>query len=450
MSSTAIGSASVVLSANADGLAAGLEQAERRVGNFAGEVSRKLDAGGAGGGGFLSKMLGGAAIGGAAGAVAGAVAGGVAKGFELLGELPELIRGLAEGATGPEAGPLKGLVAGIDTFIEKGKSLLGGFFASMAPGALAIGDALGHAMEVAKPIINAVGSALSRAFEFAAPFIDKAVTAVGMLADRVGTWLSPVLDKIGRGLDVVGHVFGAAFDEGLALFDGMLSGIGSVIDSISAWVGSFFSVETAIGTVESVAFGFFKMAGKGAAYVWDSLKAGVGAMSYVASFIVDGFARIVDAFQDTIKDLLTVAGTLPDALGGAGFRRMAGEVDGWAGNIERAAESMREWGASAIAGWGSTAGRVDAWLDGVEARFSRRTANMAAEAAAVIGEPLKLAGAMERGSKEAYSTVAKFNAAGAGGPTDAATRMNRNQEETNRLLRAVLRAVEDADILRTI
>src|SRR5690242_6456227 len=66
-SSTAIGSASVVLTANADGLAGGLDSAAKHLDKWAKDVEGKHAS--SGGGGLFGKILGGA--GGLAGGLAG-------------------------------------------------------------------------------------------------------------------------------------------------------------------------------------------------------------------------------------------------------------------------------------------------------------------------------------------------------------------------------------------
>ncbi|HYH63678.1 MAG TPA: hypothetical protein VD866_03175, partial [Urbifossiella sp.] len=225
MSSTAIGSASVVLSANADGLAAGLDQAERKVSDFAGDVGRKLDnvGGKGGGGGFLSKLLGGAALGGAAGAVGGLVAGGIMKGFEVLSGIPDMIRGFAEKATGPEAGPLQGIVAAMDQVGATVSEVGGKFFAAFGPGILAVSD-----------------------------------VAAG-LSDRFGD----LIDKVGAGL-------GAAFTVGVELAGSLLTAVGELIEGFFGWATGVAGVSDSTEGLSTVAFAVFRGIGKAVAYTWDT------------------------------------------------------------------------------------------------------------------------------------------------------------------------------------
>lgn len=380
--------------------------------------------------------------------VAGAVAGGVMQGFEALGQLPEMIEGLMANADPADKGPLASLKQTFEDVSAEGQRLLGGFLASAGPGIDQLGTVLIQAFQAAEPVIRGVGAALSRAFEFFAPLLSMGIEAVSMLVDKLGSWLSPVIDKVSRGFDVVGFVFEAVMSEGVTLFGELLDGIGSVIESVTAWVGEFFSVSTAFGTVEEIGFKCFRVLGQGAAYVWDTLKAGAGAMSYVASFIVDGFSMVVEAFKDTIKDLLGLAGQLPDALGGAGFRKLAEGVDGWGDSISDSAARMRQWGAGAIAGWGNSVATVDQWFDRLEGRFQKRADRTMMSAVAERFEP-KLAGALEKNSKEAYSVVTRFNTNALVNATDPARQQLGKLDDIRQVLDDIRRGLAGAPVIRT-
>ncbi|HYH67160.1 MAG TPA: hypothetical protein VD866_20860, partial [Urbifossiella sp.] len=130
-----------------------------------------------------------------------------------------------------------------------------------------------------------------------------------------------------------------------------------------------------------------------------------------------------------------------DSIGNAGRR------------ISEVGEGISGWGADAVTGFGESAAGVDRWMDGVESRFRARRATLdrtAAKeppAAAADSAPLKLAGALERGSKEAYSVMARFNTSAMTGAANPAVRA---AEETNRLLREIARGISGATVLRTV
>src|SRR5581483_11206105 len=115
-SSTAIGSASVVLTANADGLAAGLDKAAGDVDKWARDVEKKAGAAG-GGGGLLGKILGGAKglAGGGLGLLAGAAGGLMAAVEDAPKKLKELAHvGKQADAVGVASDRYMGLAAALE------------------------------------------------------------------------------------------------------------------------------------------------------------------------------------------------------------------------------------------------------------------------------------------------------------------------------------------------
>jgi hypothetical protein len=399
-SSTAIGSASVVLSANADGLAAGLDAAERKVKDFAGDVGRKLDkVGGSGGGGIIGKILGGAALGGAAGAAAGAVAGGVMKGLELLQGIPDLIRGLAEKATGPTAGPLRGIVAGMDRIGDRAAQIGGRLFASMGPAFLALAD----------------GAAI--------------------LADRAGE----LADKFGSGV-------AAALSVGIELTADFLDGTLEVVSGITKWVLGLDGLSDTSASVAKVVFDFFRVVGKASAYTWDTFSLGAGAIGWVAGKIVEGLGRAVQAFGEVIR----LAESLPAAIRPAWLTDFSRAAEQAGQGLRGVGDGLSQWGASAVAGFGQSAAQVDRWMDGVEQRFASRNRNLAALAEGMRPTEAKLGGALLKGSAEATSVVAKFQAQGMVNAADPARKQLAVMEEVKRLLQSIDRGLQNAPLLRAI
>ncbi|MES2208581.1 MAG: hypothetical protein V4515_00095 [Chloroflexota bacterium] len=461
MSSTAIGSASVVLSANADGLVSGLDKAERKtqgfgarigaklansgigrailgtpeydaasgkflgkVGGLAGKLKGllrgvgilpKLDTGAldkaegkakgfagrlkssiGGAGSVFGKLLGGAALGGVAGAAAGAVAGGIMKGFEVLGGIPDLIRGLAEKAQGPEAGPLKGIVKALDKVQAIAARVGGKLFAAIGPAFVAAGD------------------------------------VAESLADRFG----PLVEKIGTGL-------GAAFSFGVEVGGELLTLVGGLIEDFGAWITEFMGLEDTAEGFGKVAMTVFRSVAVFAAYAWDTVKAGAGAIAWVAGKIATGLGHCIEAFRSVVD----LAKSLPDALRPAWVDSFSDAVGNAGARVREVGDGISGWGANAVAGFGDSAAKVDQWMNGVEERFARRRDQLAA----VVGmDKAKLGGAFTASSKEAYSIVTKFNTDAMVSAADPATRAAKAAEETNRLLREIARGFAGAQVLRTV
>lgn len=395
-SSSAIGSASVVLSANADGLVAGLNKAEKKVDHFGGSVGKKLDKAGGGGGGIFGAAFGGAALGGAVGALAGTVASGLMKGFEVLKDIPDLIRGLADKATGPEAGPLRGIVKSMDKALLLAEKVGGKFFAAVGPGIVAISD---------------VAEGLAQRFD-------------------------SLIGKVGAGV-------GAAFTVGVEIAGELITLVGEVVEWFFKWSTELIGVADTSEGAGKVVMSIFRGITIAAAYAWDTLKAGAGAIAWVAGKIVTGLGHVIESFQ-AVGDL---ARSLPDSLRPAWAESFADAMGSAGRRVRDVGAGMSEWGASAVTGFGSSAAAVDEWMDGVEQRFESRRASLEKVAAL---DSVKLGGALDKGGAAAYSVVTKFNTNAMVSESDPAKIAAQKQEETNRLLRDILRGISGAAVLQTI
>ncbi|OWK37885.1 Phage tail protein [Fimbriiglobus ruber] len=234
---------------------------------------------------------------------------------------------------------------------------------------------------IAAPVIKLFAGVISKGFALFTPVFD---------------WLGRAISKTSEILVAVGEVFAEWIDI--------------AITEIKQLGNAVFAYGSSWPSVESVVLNVFKTLGQGAGYVWDSIKAGAGAISYVTSFVVEGFGHLVDAFKSTIKDLLGIAGSLPDSLGGKAFRDAIPGVDAWGNSLRAAGDKMRDWGKGALNTWGDSAAKIGAWFDALANR--RKTEQDAAKQLgkdvrdAVDYKPLSAA---LKGSKEAFSIEAKFN-----------------------------------------
>jgi hypothetical protein len=311
-----------------------------------------------------------------------------------------MIRGFAEKATGPEAGPLQGIVAAMDKVGEVVNRVGGRFFAAFGPGIVAVSD-----------------------------------VASG-LADRFGE----LVDKVGTGL-------GVAFTVGVELAGSLLTAVGELLEGFIGWATATAGVSDSTEGLSTVAFAVFRGLGKAAAYTWDTIKAGAGAVAWVAGKIVEGFGAVVEAFRGVVD----LAKALPDALRPAWVDRFSDSVGSAGRRIRDVGEGISRWGADAVTGFGESAAGVDQWMDGVEQRFRQRRTALEQTAAKVGGGgPAKLAGALEKGSKEAYSLTTRFSTDAMTSAADPARQQVKAQEETNRLLREISRGVAGATVLRTV
>lgn len=390
----AIGSAAVILSANADRLVGGLDRAEKHVTDFAHTTDKKLanigkSAGGKGG--LLGSMFSGGAIGGAAGAAAGVAL----KGFEALFRLPEKIDQLAESATGATGGRLASLSETFDRFGDIGNRLLVGVITPLAP-------------------------------------------ALELVAESMERWLGDGgdgLGKIGAAVEAVTYYWAELYtlviDEGL-----------EVIGSIQKWAQETLGLATTTDGASDQMFAALRMLGKGFAYVWDTVKAGAGAITYVTGAILEGVGIIVKALGELIQRMHELDQRLPRVIRTNLFGDAAESVKGWGANIDAAGDKMQKWGRGAVAAWGDSSIAVGKWFDGVQARLKERAA--AIDQMEKKFTP-KLSGAFQAGSVEAYSINAKFQS-GASGSFDIPKEQLRVAKEQLRIQKEQLaKMAEDAD-----
>ncbi len=417
MANNAIGSASVVLSANADGLAAGLSKAESQVAKFAGKATAtasKAAAKDSKGGGLLSTLL-----------LGGGIGAGLQVANKIWSQIEEPLQRLASG--GGSKFDLGGLTVSDKDVgrLAAASNAVDRLFDSVASVAVKFGSGLG-------PGIASVADAISRGLELAWPLIDRLSRGIGAV------------------LFVVGEV-GIAFAETVA----------GIIDRVGAWI----TAQTGIGenamTVEKIVLETARKIGVGFAYVWDGMKAGVRVVSYAAGVIVESLGKILEALARVAKEANAVG---RDNLNGFGNRFNSGanrvlgafgkrtevgiglgesldtgadRIQGWADSLKGLGETMKAQGADALRDFGESAGDVNAFFDRIEGKLNAPQVRPA--------EKVQLAGAIERGSKEAYSAVVKNqfggNAAG-NDPVKVAKDQLKAELELVRLQKASLQALE--------
>lgn len=347
MSAATIGQGAVVLTANADRLLSGLDRARTATNKWAGDVGKgagkAAKAGGGGGGLFGGLMFGGGAIG----------AGGPA--------------GLALAAVGALGKPL-------EKFVEH----------------------LASVRERAQKYMN-VGAPMSGGIERAAGAFDRISGAYDEFLFRVAGKLAPYLEKAADVLERVGFVGAEVFGE-------MVDLIAEVVTSIAQWVDETFGLATATTSAGDQAFAVLRNIGTGVAYLWDTAKAGAGAVAVAAGYVVTGFGKVLDVVALAAKELDALARELPEAIRPDWVGKAAAAVEGFAGKVGGVGEGMQKWGKDAINGFGGAAQQFNKWFDGVEARFQ------ATDRLVKKWEGNFLGGAFQQNSTEAYSVVAKFQA----------------------------------------
>lgn len=345
MAANSIGSAALVLTTEASGLTNGLKKAGNDIGKFKDKADKETSKMGAGlkAAGLLVAVY--------------AIAKGIGSVTEYLGEMSEAVK------------------TGAMSFgkIDDQKILQAGFAVDLLKAKFM--GMVNRIMIILSPLIELIADKLSQALAA----------------------LSPIIQYVAR-------IFTAAYSIWVEIMAAVVEAVWDVVTAIAHWVSSITGLGETTQTVESVVLTVFKVLVKGAALVWDTLKLGAGAIAYVASFIVEGFGKIVDAFKETIKELLGIAGTLPDYLGGKMFRDAAADVDKWGGKLKAVGEDMRKWGKGTFNNFGKSLQDVDAWF----AKIMSPGRGGKLKADVMLSLKYEPSAAALKGSKEAYSIETKF------------------------------------------
>lgn len=211
-------------------------------------------------------------------------------------------------------------------------------------------------------------------------------------ATRALGWLQPVFDWFGRAWQAVDDVAGP-----------ILTMIGDAIvgtfREMKAWAADAFGWVGDLPTIKEVVVAVFRATGISAALAWDTIKAGAGAIAYVAGAIIEQGGAIIS----TLRAVTDLAKELPDR---------PEWLDNIVNDVARADDKVREfgtklkgWGKGAVEGWGNSAIEFDKWLtDALKPKAAG--AEVGKGVAAGIKDEMakvKLAGAVLAGSKEAYS-----------------------------------------------
>lgn len=266
-------------------------------------------------------------------------------------------------------------------------------------------------------------------------FAGKMLAVFSPVIELIADTLSEALEELSPVFEYVGRIASSVFVNLIEIAKEIVSAVWEVITTIGQWVSELLGLGDVSESVESVITTGFKYVIKGAALVWDAVKGIAGAFAYVASYAVDGFGHIVDVFKDTIKDLLELAGRLPDDLGGKWFRDQAGQVDQFGNRVLKAADDMRKWAKGTWANFGNSVTDVDKWFE--------KRAKRPPKEAIPLSVNYQASAATLKGSKEAYSIVTKFNESNKlNGKVDIAKEQLKEAKAANGWLSEIVKKVQ--------
>lgn len=313
---------------------------------------------------------------------------GLAKRLESVQDPGERARILVEnfGKSGMKlAGLFEGGEEGLKTLVAEAEKL--GF---------ALSEADGKAIEEANDAVRRTEKAVDGLWN---KLVVALAPAVQFVADTLTSWIvkaQPVFDWLAR-------AFTQTFEIASAIWDAISVAVQGVFEWVMNLADGVITFAAGMPTVQQVIVGMFRAVGTAAAYVWDVIKAGAGIVTFVASVFVDGFGLIVKVFKEVVK----LAKQLPEELQPAGLDGFIDGIQQFEDSVHGAAQKMRDWGKGAVLDFGKSARDFNAWLDRalmkkkkIEEPFK---GGPGLQAEMMVFEPFKLAGAIEKGTKEAYS-----------------------------------------------
>jgi hypothetical protein len=379
----AIGSASVILSANADGLVSGLDKGEKKLDRFGKNVGHKLNShgfngqGGHGGGLNFDKFgnrLNTLAKDGKLGKFGNSLSGMGENAGQAAGALGRLgaigARGLAVLGAGAAAAAAAiavvgaGALAGYHTFDHMADS-----FRKLEQFA---GGAGGQTPNVFAGVVNSLDMLDLKWKQFEVKLVEPFGPAVAAGA----AYGQMFLERIAPAMEKVANIGGQVLFVGVEI----TKNLGELATDTAAWAAELVGLDDASMDLTHGVFEGLKGVSVGAGYVWDSFKFGAGVVAKTFSLILEGTAN----FHRMLTKLA------PETFGGLI------DADSLASKFDERAKALMN-------SWGESAKDFPMMLNDMERRFDA-TKN-ALQNSPIFREP-KFAAAAELGSQGAYSTEA--------------------------------------------
>lgn len=321
---------------------------------------------------------------------------------------------------------------------------------ALAPAFERVGNFLKTAFEKAQPAVEW----LIRNFHNIMLVISPAYRAITLLVkiltgvwERIRGQVQPVIDWIVEAWETATMVIEAVWDEVVSvvvdLITQVVDWISNAITSVIEWGKEVGILGNTFMSARDLILMVFRAIGKAGAYVWDTIKAGVGAVAIAIGFIVEKvFTRLVDAFHS----VASLAKELPDSIRPTWVNSFVDGVGRARDAVHAGGVGMQRWGREQINAWGSSAAAVDRWFDNLGSRRAEAAAAERARIEEIASKPVeyKAVAAMTKGSKEAWSVEARFRTEGMLNPQlDAQQRQLQEAQRANQILREVRDAVQN-------
>ncbi len=255
--------------------------------------------------------------------------------------------------------------AGIQEFIDKQKKF----------GAVLSDAQLAKATEAAKAwkegmheIESAWQGMKNRAVMILAPL----VKFIGKAISRILDVAQPVFDWVGRALESVAEIAEWVFEAVGQFVEEAIHWVEQLAADISDWAGQMPSVRDVVVNV-------FRAIGTAGALVWDTLKAGAGAVAVV-------FGEVFKILYDIQRALIDLLKAIPKEFRPDWFDSFLSGMEIGTAKGRKFAENVSRWGQDAVTGWGNSAVQFNGWLDRMLARQKKHTGDVKADAMEAAAE----------------------------------------------------------------
>jgi hypothetical protein len=282
---------------------------------------------------------------------------------------------------------LEGGSAGIKDMVEEAKRL-----------GIALDDVQGQKIEAANDAITRVKASI-------AGVINRVLVAMAPVVEKLGAAIVNVMTKLAPLFDFLAEALSTYWEVMIAFWGEVFNAIWEVIKSVGEFISEIFNLSGVTLTARDVVLGVLKAIGIGFAYVWDTIKVGAGVIAYVASFLVEGFGKVVKM----LRHVFELAKELPDAVRPSWLDKAIDGVIEFDKKTEETAKKMRSWGEGTWKNFGKSADDVRKWFQQFDKEKDKPKPKGAAAAPAEEKKmEYKAVQAMVQGSREAISVEARF------------------------------------------
>ena len=275
------------------------------------------------------------------------------------------------------------------------------------------------------------------------------VIAIAPVIEMISVKLVSALEKLQPTVTVLTQIFATYWGVMVDVFGEVFDAVFELGVEFGKWAKEFLGLGVSSKTVEQQVTDSLRAIGVVGAYVFETLRAGVGVLAVALGFVIEALTDIGTKFNAMLATFKSIPVKFrPDWMNGF----LLGVQDVEIGS-RKVSDELKKWGMNATEGIGKLAQQVNNWFD---KRANRPKPDPVAEALLKpnpkpIIQPVKLSyeavGAALKGSREAYSIEARFRNENRLNPQlDLQRKQLAAQERGNQLLQQVANGVKAIQI----